>query len=117
MLLNQKWKALGELCVAATSATVGAELQLEPCDAHPTLSRWQFAFLAPQGVSFADTNPCLSVAPFESVEGAPLTLVGCADNSDPADLSLAGKVKFKNGMCAAVKGTDAVAGALVVLRP
>jgi hypothetical protein len=103
--------------VAATSANAGATLQLARCDADPTLSRWHFAFLAPQGLGLAESTSCLSVAPSQSSDGANLTLVACDDNSDPADFSLHGKVRFKNGFCAAVDGNVAADGASLVLRP
>lgn len=101
--LRVKWKATGNLCVAASSAAENASLELQDCDVAPALSRWDFEFLDPAHIILAGAVPCLAVTPVAAVEGSALTLMTCDKVFMRPDFATEAQLRFADGLYAAVE--------------
>jgi hypothetical protein len=107
-LHRMQWKALGDWCVTAQSATAGAGLELLPCGSGGP-ERWDFILSQPGRVVLSDTNLCLAAPNPEPREGDALALADCATEVEPTqafDFTRSGMVGYGADGCVMVNGAS-----------
>jgi hypothetical protein len=112
-----RWRGIGNMCVVATSASVGATLQLQPCGSRPATERWD-VMNGDDRARLSGTSLCVSVPGGAATLGNPLTLEACRiPASTPEKLGFSprtGLVRFQN-LCASVMGGKPTAGSAIAL--
>jgi hypothetical protein len=77
-LANMKWRAIGDLCVGAASATVGAQLTVQPCNTPGRQENWTFWDNSTR-IQLTGTNLCAAVPRSPAVIGDVMALATCAN--------------------------------------
>jgi FG-GAP-like repeat/Stigma-specific protein, Stig1 len=109
--LNVEWRALGNTCVAAESATAGAHLSIATCDGSD-LQHWDF-LEGDQRIKLHSGALCVAVPNGDTTLGTEVTLAVCGQDQQTFGFNR-GRLDF-SGACLNVLGGTAAAGSRIGL--
>jgi len=117
-----QWKALGDMCVVASSAAIGANLQLQRCGSSGDREWWSFENTGGgRGlrIRLANTNLCAN-DPYASItSGTAIDLQACGTGTSAPNeivtVTAPGEITFR-GMCFAVAGHTPSAGNVIQIE-
>jgi hypothetical protein len=114
---NVQLRAIGEMCVAAKSATVGARLEIQPCGTTGARDRWD-VMNGDERMRLAGTSLCVGIPNGAATLGNPLTLEACtipaATRQKLFFAPNTGLIRF-GALCASVLGGKPTPGSAVAL--
>jgi hypothetical protein len=107
-LTGVQWRAMGKMCITATSSSAGAFLEQQPCGTSTARESWDF-FEGSTRIRLTNTNLCVDIPNGATALGTQPKLATCGGAFQLFSFAN-GEITFTTNRCFNVSGGDVVPG-------